>query len=221
MSDEPRWRTCCNTHEGTDHLTECEGSLFPDGFPLMPHCDQSVLHAPGECQFCDMHPEWQRYRIVARINFTGQEIEGLAPCPSEFFRPGETRDRWPGNVAAPEGEPVPSYWPPELLEAINMPGQGSYQLNREQVEDALRQAGVPEDQIRSDYGTDEDQSAYRAAIAKAQDATREAGYAAWYRGPANLGDHGWVDRVELKPPVYPWYVRFYARLRWLAAKLPK
>lgn len=85
----------------------------------MPHCDSSVLHAPGECQFCDRHPDWQEYREAARINFSGHNDEGKAPCPSEHFRPPEVRDRWPGNVAAPEGEPVPSYWPPELLEAVN------------------------------------------------------------------------------------------------------
>lgn len=78
-------------------------NLFPDGFPQMPHCDQSVLHAPGECQYCDQRPDWQAYRIVARINFTGQAIEGCAPCPSEHFRPIDLVERWPGNVAAPGG----------------------------------------------------------------------------------------------------------------------
>lgn len=92
------------------------GSLWHEGpsagLPQMPHCDSSILHKPGECQFCDMHPDWQQYREMARINFTGQADEGKAPCPSNWFRPASARDRWPGNVPAPAGEPVPSYWEP-------------------------------------------------------------------------------------------------------------
>lgn len=85
---------------------------WPGERRLIPHCDSSVLHAPGECQFCDKCPDWQEYREVARINFTGHSDPDFAPCPSEFFRPGEVRDRWPGNVPAPAGEPVPSFWEP-------------------------------------------------------------------------------------------------------------
>lgn len=89
------------------------GSLTPPpDLPQMPHCDSSILHRPGECQFCDMHPDWQQYREMARINFTGQADEGKAPCPSNWFRPASARDRWPGNVPAPAGEPVPSYFEP-------------------------------------------------------------------------------------------------------------
>lgn len=66
-----------------------------------PHCDQSILHAPGACRFCDEYPDWQAYRTVARIAFTGQDDEGLAPCPSTTFRSAEVRDRWGGNVARP------------------------------------------------------------------------------------------------------------------------
>jgi hypothetical protein len=148
--------------------------IQPSEVVQFPHCDSSVLHAPGECRFCDGHRDWQAYREGARINFTGHADEGKAPCPSEHFRPAETRDRWPGNVAAPEGEPVPSYWPPELLEAIDLGASspGSYGLQREM------------------FGTDMDQAAYVAA--------QNTGY----------GDY------EPKAPVYPWYVRAWARLRW-------
>ncbi len=62
-----------------------------------PHCDASVLHAPGTCEFCDLYPEWQEYRQLARISFTGQKSDQLAPCPSTYFRSAETVDRWPGN----------------------------------------------------------------------------------------------------------------------------
>lgn len=66
----------------------------------MPHCDSSILHAPGVCKYCDMHPEWQSYRAAARISYTGEAASAdRAPCPSEYFRPGEVRDRWGGNVA--------------------------------------------------------------------------------------------------------------------------
>lgn len=62
------------------------------------HCDSSVLHAPGECEFCDKYgKEWQDYRILARINFTGHHDEDKAPCPSEHFRSVETINHWPGN----------------------------------------------------------------------------------------------------------------------------
>lgn len=70
-------------------------------FPTMPHCDQTILHAPGKCEFCDRRPDWQQIREAWRINFTGESDENKAPCPSEYFRSGELRDRWPGN--RPEG----------------------------------------------------------------------------------------------------------------------
>ncbi len=65
----------------------------------MPHCDPSVLHAPGECEYCDRHKGWQEYRRLARINFTGHNEPDLAPCPSTFFRPAELVGRWGGNVS--------------------------------------------------------------------------------------------------------------------------
>lgn len=72
-----------------------------DDSPTIPHCDSSVLHAPGECRYCDEVPEWQQYRTLARINFTGHDEEGYAPCPSTYFRPLEKINRWPGNT--PQG----------------------------------------------------------------------------------------------------------------------
>lgn len=74
----------------------------------MPHCDSSILHAPGACEYCDLYPDWQEYRKIAQIAFTGTEQEQgsasdlLAPCPSTFFRTPETRDAWGGNTAKPE-----------------------------------------------------------------------------------------------------------------------
>jgi hypothetical protein len=81
----------------------------------MPHCDSSILHAPGVCEYCDGYPDWQEYRQIARIAFTGTDEElgservGLAPCPSTWFRSPGTRDRWGGNVAKTEEVPTPKH----------------------------------------------------------------------------------------------------------------
>jgi hypothetical protein len=69
--------------------------------PQFPHCDPRILHAPTECEFCDMHPEWQQLRTLWRIAFTGYEPEGTElPCPADYAR-GDKHTRWHGNVAAP------------------------------------------------------------------------------------------------------------------------
>jgi hypothetical protein len=70
-----------------------------------PHCDQSILHAPGVCEYCDKYDDWQQYREVARINFTGEDSPHKAPCPSLHFRTAEKRDTWGGNV--PNGSWLP------------------------------------------------------------------------------------------------------------------
>lgn len=70
-----------------------------NGFKMpMAHCDQTILHAPGECQFCDHYPEAQALRQWWRINFTGHNDDDKAPCPSTYFRTDEARDAWPGNT---------------------------------------------------------------------------------------------------------------------------
>lgn len=74
-----------------------------DQLPVAPHCDPSILHAPTVCPVCDDYPEWQEYRDVARINFTGEYDIDKAPCPSVYFRAPDVRDAWPGN--RPEGYP--------------------------------------------------------------------------------------------------------------------
>ena len=57
-----------------------------------PHCDSNVLHAPGECRYCDMYPELQADRKRYGINFTGH-----GPDPATAQRPLEVINRWPGN----------------------------------------------------------------------------------------------------------------------------
>lgn len=81
--------------------------------PQFPHCDQSVLHAPGECRWCDQHADWQQLREWWGIAFTGHEPAPLypggpleAPCPSDARRGTGKAHVWGGNrpteVQAPQ-----------------------------------------------------------------------------------------------------------------------
>ncbi|MFG1659069.1 hypothetical protein ACGFIY_21305 [Micromonospora chersina] len=71
----------------------------------LPHCDSAVLHAPGECEFCDAQPEWQELRRLWGIAFTGHAPRidagrpwlSEVPCPSDARRPGGANQMWPGN----------------------------------------------------------------------------------------------------------------------------
>ena len=65
-----------------------------------PHCDPRILHAPEECELCDMHPDWQILRQTWNIAFTGYEPEGTGlPCPADYAR-GSTHTNWQGNRAS-------------------------------------------------------------------------------------------------------------------------
>lgn len=74
--------------------------------PQFPHCDQRILHKPGECEYCDKHPEWQELRKVWGIAFTGHSGETteteygskMLPCPAEFNRGMKSINSWYGNV---------------------------------------------------------------------------------------------------------------------------
>lgn len=72
-----------------------------------PHCDQRILHAPMECEYCDKHPTWQALRVAWGIAFTGYEPEGdELPCPADHAR-GDTHKLWRGNlppIGCSEGE---------------------------------------------------------------------------------------------------------------------
>lgn len=77
-----------------------------------PHCDQRILHAPGECEYCDKHPEWQELRKMWGIAFTGhtpteEQYAKQLPCPADFNR-GENHQKWGGNVAKPKSMEVVS-----------------------------------------------------------------------------------------------------------------
>jgi hypothetical protein len=80
-----------------------------------PHCDDLVLHAPGECEFCDHYPEAQADRERRLINFTGHHEPHKETCPAEVRRPIETIERWGGNVAGEGGTLKPHSEPPETL----------------------------------------------------------------------------------------------------------
>lgn len=81
-----------------------------------PHCDPNILHRPGACEFCDMHPEWQELREVWGINFSGEEDKTKSPCPSERHRPAHISHRWIGNQAT--REPVRTT-PKNIYELVN------------------------------------------------------------------------------------------------------
>lgn len=79
----------------------CEKAGYKMQFP---HCDSLVLHAPGECKFCDDKPDWQFLRLHWGIAFTGEDPVGdQVGCPAEKRRPRATIDRWGGNTASPKG----------------------------------------------------------------------------------------------------------------------
>lgn len=72
-----------------------------------PHCDQRVLHAPGECDTCDEHArDLQDVRFAWGINFTGQHDPTKYLCPAEYRRSLGAINRWGGNT--PNGPIVPA-----------------------------------------------------------------------------------------------------------------
>ncbi len=79
-----------------------------------PHCDQRILHPPGECVYCDGYPDWQELRTRWGIGFTGApRTASLLPDPADYARPpGSTSDHrlWGGNVARDESDLLPGEW---------------------------------------------------------------------------------------------------------------
>lgn len=63
-----------------------------------PHCDPKILHAPSECEFCDLHPDWQELRETWNINFTGHNDLQKQSCPAEVARSLQVIERWGGNI---------------------------------------------------------------------------------------------------------------------------
>ena len=82
-------------------MNQPDTTLYKDG--RFPHCDPHVLHAPGDCEICDEYaPQAQQRRIAARVNFTGQDKPGLAPCPADAARGFKQAHRWHGNSPKPK-----------------------------------------------------------------------------------------------------------------------
>ncbi len=78
------------------------GVVATPGIPLpttigqFPHCDQRMLHAPGECKYCDHHPEWQELRDAWGVAFSGHApTSAQVQCPFDHNRPGGST--WGGN----------------------------------------------------------------------------------------------------------------------------
>ena len=63
---------------------------------VMPHCDNKILHAPGECEVCDKYSDWQEARKNMGINFTGHNDENKGPCPADYLR-GDNHQLWLNN----------------------------------------------------------------------------------------------------------------------------
>jgi hypothetical protein len=75
-----------------------------------PHCDQRILHAPGECDVCDKYAkDLQQLRKDWGINFTGHydtiDNHGVVmlPCPAEVARPFSILNKWSGNTVKKPG----------------------------------------------------------------------------------------------------------------------
>lgn len=68
--------------------------MTPPKLNRFPHCDQRILHAPGECEFCDQCPEWQLLREAWGIAYTGHAPRGSLPqCGKALgkrYPPGST-----------------------------------------------------------------------------------------------------------------------------------
>jgi len=77
-----------------------------------PHCDPRVLHAPEDnCEFCNMHGEWQELRKAWGIAFTGHSFDEkgnpyldeqggvILPCPAQYNRGLTSVNGWHGNRA--------------------------------------------------------------------------------------------------------------------------
>jgi len=95
------------THLPDSRLTEARRTL-DDGRAFAPHCDQRILHAPGECWSCDLYPDWQKLRELWGIAFTGHRPDirnGQVECPADYNRPPDSKSdhrQWGPNQAQGE-----------------------------------------------------------------------------------------------------------------------
>jgi hypothetical protein len=100
--------------------------------PAPPHCDSRVLHAPGECEYCDQRKEWQELRQAWGIAFTGHTPKASLPeCGETFDAYGERR-RCRSHKGHPRGGVHDGHhWGPEWqnqpcpADAARPPGSGA------------------------------------------------------------------------------------------------
>jgi hypothetical protein len=78
----------------------------PNGVTMavFPHCDARILHAPGECRFCDERDDLQALRRAWGIANSGHAptADRPLPCPADAAVTRGARgdyNRWGGNVA--------------------------------------------------------------------------------------------------------------------------
>jgi hypothetical protein len=89
-------------------LESIEGFSMTKAEIIFPHCDARILHAPGECEYCD-DSGLQPAREAWGIAFTGHPEEGKVPCPGETARGSENLNAWSGNRAKPTLESVAAH----------------------------------------------------------------------------------------------------------------
>ena len=95
--------------------------LLEENRAFAPHCDQRILHAPGDCWACDLYPDWQKLRELWGIAFTGHQpkdevlrvdqheepvaVRRMLPCPADYNRPPDSPSdhrQWGPNTAQGE-----------------------------------------------------------------------------------------------------------------------
>lgn len=57
-----------------------------------PHCNSTIVHAPGDCVFCDETPGWQDQ------------------CDPDDYDPVWATQAWGGNAAVADAEPQVLIW---------------------------------------------------------------------------------------------------------------
>jgi hypothetical protein len=83
-----------DNEEASDKEVSKTMKIAPTTYPPVPHCDDLVLHSPGQCTYCDEYPDAQNQRLLLNIPFSGE-----GGSPDEERRPREAIDSWPGNRA--------------------------------------------------------------------------------------------------------------------------
>ncbi len=63
-----------------------------------PHCDARILHAPGECDTCDLEEMKALHveRELVGVNYTGHSDRPF-PCPVDKARAADNYNAWGGN----------------------------------------------------------------------------------------------------------------------------